>query len=192
VLKHDKSTCSRGCWWPVECEYAQYQPRVPGCHPNPLSSRTSCGRLAVHRFIPHEAVGRLVSMAERGMVACGEDVRSGPGGGGPCIMDVNSGFVRGERGVANIFSPSGTEDGPPLVSYTQEEYTFYRDTIESIRLRVMEAFGLEFLKFTAPTFITRIQGRQEWRPQSMHDEYWHVHVDKNNTEHYDYSGLLYL
>lgn len=24
------------------------------------------------------------------------------------------------------------------------------------------------------------------------DEYWHVHVDRNNTPHYDYSGLLYL
>ena len=24
------------------------------------------------------------------------------------------------------------------------------------------------------------------------DEYWHAHVDKNNTPHYDYSGLLYL
>ena len=26
----------------------------------------------------------------------------------------------------------------------------------------------------------------------MHDEYWHAHVDKNNTGHYDYSGLLYV
>lgn len=26
----------------------------------------------------------------------------------------------------------------------------------------------------------------------MHDEYWHPHVDKNNTSHYDYSGLIYL
>ena len=24
------------------------------------------------------------------------------------------------------------------------------------------------------------------------DEYWHAHVDKHNTAHYDYSGLLYL
>ena len=26
----------------------------------------------------------------------------------------------------------------------------------------------------------------------MHDVYWLPHVDKNNTGHYDYSGLLYL
>ena len=26
----------------------------------------------------------------------------------------------------------------------------------------------------------------------VHDEYWHLHVDMNNTAHYHYSGLLYL
>ena len=26
----------------------------------------------------------------------------------------------------------------------------------------------------------------------FHHRYWHPHVDKNNTGHYDYSGLLYL
>lgn len=26
----------------------------------------------------------------------------------------------------------------------------------------------------------------------IHDEYWHPHVDRNNTPHYQYSGLLYL
>jgi hypothetical protein len=25
-----------------------------------------------------------------------------------------------------------------------------------------------------------------------HDEYWHPHVDRNNTPHYHYSGLLYM
>lgn len=49
---------------------------------------------------------------------------------------------------------------------------FYRNTIESIRAKVEQVFGLDFLKFTAPTFITRIQGRQGWLPTSPHDEYW--------------------
>jgi hypothetical protein len=26
----------------------------------------------------------------------------------------------------------------------------------------------------------------------IHDEYWHPHVDHNNTGHYHYSGLLYM
>jgi hypothetical protein len=85
--------------------------------------------------------------------------------------------------------------------------------IESIRLALMEEFQLEVLHFTAPTFITRIVGNSSWSPAEIHDEYWcvaavknprtpsgfsccascrHPHVDKDNTQHYDYSGLLYL
>lgn len=51
---------------------------------------------------------------------------------------------------------------------------FYGDTIERIRAKVQALFGLGFLKFTAPTFITRIQGREGWQPASPHDEYWWV------------------
>lgn len=63
---------------------------------------------------------------------------------------------------------------------------------------------------------TRIVGNASWSPSTVHDEYWHAHVDKNNTDHYgvcvwtrviagstcadsvvtlppaDYSGLVYL
>lgn len=49
---------------------------------------------------------------------------------------------------------------------------FYGDTIERIRAKVQDLFGLSFLKFTAPTFITRIQGQEDWKPASPHDEYW--------------------
>ena len=40
-----------------------------------------------------------------------------------------------------------------------------------------------------PVVATVVAGGRVWW-QGMHDEYWTVHVDKNNTEHYDYSGLL--
>lgn len=51
---------------------------------------------------------------------------------------------------------------------------FYAETIERIRAKVQQIFGLEYLKFTAPTFIARIQGRDGWQPASPHDEYWWV------------------
>lgn len=64
--------------------------------------------------------------------------------------------------------------------------------IERIRLELIQRFGIGQLYFTAPTFITRIVGNATWSPKDMHDEYWHAHVDKSNTAHYDYSGLVYL
>ena len=29
-------------------------------------------------------------------------------------------------------------------------------------------------------------GSTSWEAKDMHDVYWHPHIDKNNTEHYDY------
>ena len=46
--------------------------------------------------------------------------------------------------------------------------------------------------FTAPTFITRLDGNASWDPAEEHDEYWHAHADMQNTAHYHFSGLLYL
>jgi hypothetical protein len=59
---------------------------------------------------------------------------------------------------------------------------------------VESAFNISegLLYFTAPTFITRLDGRPDWKPSGMHDEYWHVHADTASTPHYHYSGLLYL
>lgn len=60
------------------------------------------------------------------MVGCGDDVRSegsGAGGGGPCIMDVNSGFVRGAGGgMRNIYKPVDGEGSRPLAVYSEEDY----------------------------------------------------------------------
>tara|TARA_B110000208_G_scaffold87261_1_gene110379 strand:- start:2658 stop:3338 length:681 start_codon:yes stop_codon:yes gene_type:complete len=44
---------------------------------------------------------------------------------------------------------------------------------------------------TSLYFFTQI-GNASWTPNEIHDEYWHPHVDKENTAHYDYSALLYL
>lgn len=189
LLKHDQAACKDECWWAVDCAHAHYEPKVPGCHP------TSCGRFAKHGFLDPPGVKRLISMAEQGMQGCGDDVRSGSGesGGGPCIMDVNSGLVRASGGaVRRIYEPVAGEGSRPLAVYSEDDYRFYGETIERIRAKVQQIFGLDYLKFTAPTFIARIQGREGWQPASPHDEYWHLHSDKNNTAHYDYSALLYL
>ncbi|RHY97962.1 hypothetical protein DYB35_007145 [Aphanomyces astaci] len=125
--------------------------------------------------------------------------------GGPTIMDINTGmysadhpirrweftsscigYVKDGNGLINLYRQD------PPVQFTTEQYTLYRDVIESIRLAIMDEFRLSTLYFTAPTFLTRLIGNASWVPQEMHDEYWHAHVDKNNTRHYDYSGLLYL
>lgn len=56
---------------------------------------------------------------------------------------------------------------------TNQPSSFYHDVIERIKRTIDAEFGVDVF-FTSPTFITRIVGSRDWRPQSMHDEYWCV------------------
>jgi hypothetical protein len=105
--------------------------------------------------------------------------------GGPTILDLNTGFIRDSIGLENLFSASND-------IYSFEDFALYGNIIRKLKQAVMDTFGLAQLFFTAPTFITRIDANHSWQPQEIHDEYWHVHSDRNNTPHYYYSGLLYL
>ena len=104
------------------------------------------------------------------------------------IVDINTGYIRDGNGLENLFK-RGNEAG---LIYTEEDFTAYGNIIKQLKQHVMDSFELTELYFTAPTFITRLDGRSSWQPQEIHDEYWHVHSDMNNTQHYHYSGLLYM
>jgi hypothetical protein len=154
----------------------------PGCSPNPAVS--SCDRVVVPNFLSQSSVYTLVSMAKRGMAKAPNRSQQRAG---PTIMDVNGGFVlgSGEHQPVSIY-----RDGQ---IYSRQEYDSYRRVTTSIKDFIMLYFNLTHLHFTAPTFITReIGDGGVWKPATMHDEYWHVHADKNNTQHYDFSGLIYL
>ncbi|RHY23098.1 hypothetical protein DYB32_009305 [Aphanomyces invadans] len=165
----------------------QYKPFVQGCH-----KRTKCGRALKDNFVSPAVVDALRGIADHGMQG-----RSTLGG--PTIMDINTGYVKDGNGLINLYRQD------PPVQFTTAH------TIEVIRRAIMHEFQLTTLYFTAPTFLTRLIGNASWTPAELHDEYWsdcayephtprgfdvsmsrHAHVDKNNTHHYDYSGLLYL
>ena len=45
------------------------------------------------------------------------------------------------------------------------------------------------LYLTHPTFFSRITSTPA---KTMHDEYWHIHVDKETYPNFHYTSLLYL
>lgn len=169
-LYTDTTPLSGSHMWNVSCEFEHYQPRMEGCHP------TACARRVMDDLVTPEQLQTLLSIARRGMAPAAD-------GGGPTILDVNSGYMKDTEGLKRIY---------PHIKFTAEEYQTYADVFDQIRDAIMETFGLERLWFTAPTFITRLIGNEVWEPEAEHDMYWTKHVDGINTEHYDYSGLLYL
>ncbi|KAL4175440.1 hypothetical protein KRP22_000406 [Phytophthora ramorum] len=163
----------------------QHEQFVPGCH---QENETRCGRALIDDFVTPEQVTQLLKIAEIGMQNRSQL-------GGPTIMDINTGFVRDSEGLVNIYQPERkipNENKPGVKRFTKKQFNLYRGVVEKIRMALMKEFELEELYFSAPTFITRLMGNESWTPAEIHDEYWHPHVDKENTKHYDYSGLLYL
>lgn len=158
--------------WEVAC--GKYEPFVEGCHP------TTCKRVLMDGFVAAEEAEALLDIARTALAVRGNE-------GGPAIVDIASGFIRDSQGMVNIH-----EAGPSNVAFTPEQFFLYADVLDRIRRQIMQRFGLATLYYTAPTFITRLTGSPAWEPAGVHDEYWHAHVDKENTPHYDYSGLLYL
>lgn len=98
------------------------------------------------------------------MIRLHEIVRKGLGTraetGGPSILDLNTGYVRDSNGMMNLFA---TEQE----IYTSDDFAHYGEVIGRLRDHVMSTFQLEELYFTAPTFITRLDGRNDWSPQSQ-------------------------
>jgi len=162
-------------------QYLEEGGLVSGCHPD--GKGRICKQSIFDNFAFEEEVERLKTMADRALsLSTGIPAPKY----GPAILDINQGMVLHGDGLYNIYEQNET-------IYTEDEYSFYKSIIDRIKRMIIEEFGLELLYFTAPTFITRTRGHPlDWQFRQLHDEYWHMHADKNNTPHYDYSGLLYL
>lgn len=137
-----------------------------------------CGRKVVDGIFSSQDIEQLHQIVKKGM-SYRESL------GGPTILDINTGYIRDSAGLENLFSRS-------QAVFSDDDFSHYGRIIFKLKQTVMQAFAIDELYFTAPTFITRLDGTQSWEPQQIHDEYWHPHADHNNTPHYHYSGLLYM
>ena len=156
------------------------------CLPGRGANSVRCGRhVSDGQVASREEAAALLAMMRRAFARS----RKPDDSAGPTLADINSGLLRdSESGVVRLFR------GAEAVHFSAAEFGLYRTVFERARAEVARVFGLDdgALFFTAPTFVTRIKGSADYVPEEIHDEYWHPHVDKLNTEHYDYSGLLYL
>ena len=105
---------------------------------------------------------------------------------GPTIWDPNSGMLRRAGEFRNTYG------GRAPLRPPRADLAVYAAVVERVRARLQAAHALRALHLTAPTFITRIVGARGWAPADEHDEYYHAHADGLSTEHYAFSGLLYL
>ena len=116
---------------------------------------SSCGRIINDNLFTNEEISRLKTIAEKGM---SKRLSSG----GPTILDINTGYIRDTNGLENLFS-----DNIESSIYSESEFHEYGQIIKKLKLAVETVFKIKDLYFTAPTFITRIDGRSDWNPKGI-------------------------
>ena len=145
-----------------------------------------CDRVVIDDWLPPAEIDALRDIARRGAAAADAAAAAG----GPTIIDINSGFVMapGAR-LVNLYQAKSKRK-----PFGGEDYELYRSVIRRLKAEVEAAFPrASALYFTAPTFLTRLSGENAtWEASEPHDEYYQWHVDRENTPHYEFSGLLYL
>ena len=172
-------------------------PKNTGC----IAINNNCGIRIVDGIFTNEECNLLENIAIKGF-----SVRENAPG--PSILDINTGYIRdSSNGLENLYRSVSL--GIRKEIFHGDDYAHYFHVINKLKETIEKTFGIgnNKLKFTAPTFFTRLNSgldinnnndndndtkEKAWEPAEIHDEYWHSHIDRENTEHYHYSGLLYL
>ncbi|XP_055509596.1 urotensin-2 receptor 2 isoform X3 [Leucoraja erinacea] len=151
-----------GKFFEVPCskDYESYK-RFAGCTP------TKCGRAVQDTVVNREVALKMLRIAKRGLSLGGSD-------GGASILDLHSGALSMGKQFVNIYRYFGDQIND---LFDEEDFALYSNVRWRIQKEIAEAFGIDItrLHLTKPTFFSRMNNTEA---KTMHDEYWHPHIDK--------------
>lgn len=158
----------------VDCS-GDYGTQFKKCSPK------KCGRFVMDSVVSKDEAKGLRELAEKGM-------SHGGGSGGATILDLHSGALSFGDKFINIYSLSAKEKEK---IFTDQDFKLYRMVKNKIHKTVAREFKIDQrqLYLTKPTFFSRITSKQA---VTIHDEYWHPHIDKVTYGSFYYTSLLYL
>ncbi|KAK2151407.1 hypothetical protein LSH36_364g02050 [Paralvinella palmiformis] len=121
-----------------------------------------CGRIVMDNIVSKTEAQQLLRMAKAGLGLGGSH-------GGASILDIHSGALSKGDKFVDVF----------------------RTVKDKIHTAIAGAFGIskDSLYLTSPTFFSRMTSKPA---RTIHDEYWHIHVDKETYGSFHYTSLLYL
>lgn len=164
VLQHRGQTfeCSESFQKEIE--------NFPGCVPK------KCGRYMSDKLVTNSEAEALLRLARNGIALGGSD-------GGASILDLHSGALSHGRNFINIYSLDNLNR---IISAA--DMTVYKVVKTKIQHAIAHNFGLDVdsLYLTHPTFFSQLTNLE---PKTIHDEYWHPHVDKVRYRHRTCSAM---
>ncbi|XP_059061522.1 2-oxoglutarate and iron-dependent oxygenase domain-containing protein 3-like [Achroia grisella] len=157
----------------IECspEYLKELDKYEGCFPK------DCKRFVTDKVISEQEADKLLTIAKKGLELGGSS-------GGASILDLHSGALSNGEHFVNIYKIAKN-------LYTENDFNIYRVVKEKVKYAVAHHFGVDRNKIylTHPTFFSEITSKKS---VTVHDEYWHPHVDKETYKSFHYTTLLYL
>lgn len=162
----------------VECsnDYTNERTKFRGCAP------VKCGRIVTDDVVSHEEAVELLDLAKKGFALGGSS-------GGASIMDLHSGALSDKNNFVNVYKLIEKFNKNDI--FTESDFNLYKRVKNQIHKTISLQFGVppHLLHLTHPTFFSKITSLPA---KSLHDEYWHVHVDKETYKSFHYTSLLYL
>ncbi|XP_037292383.1 2-oxoglutarate and iron-dependent oxygenase domain-containing protein 3 [Manduca sexta] len=159
----------------VECssEYIEEVDKFQGCVPN------RCKRVVNDKVITEEEAAVLLDIAKMGL-------QFGGSSGGASILDLHSGALSHGNHFINIYK---NKDAKKL--FNSFHFEIYRIVKEKVKFAVAYYFQVhpEKIYLTHPTFFSELTAKEA---VTVHDEYWHPHVDKETYSSFHFTTLLYL
>lgn len=111
----------------------------------------------------------------------------GAGTGPPSVVDLHGETISYKEQFVNLTELMDFKS----LKFTQKQVEAYTSVRRLLRLQVAEFFGLdpETLQHDM-TFFSHINGSKTAR--TLHDEYWHSHIDTEQYGTFAFTTLLYL
>ncbi|XP_065078365.1 2-oxoglutarate and iron-dependent oxygenase domain-containing protein 3-like [Ochlerotatus camptorhynchus] len=147
--------------------------KYAGCIP------AHCGRFVSDKIVGPAEVDILLNLAKSGF-------RFGRSSGGASILDLHSGALSKDTQFINIYKIPEAKQ-----IFSAEHINTYKHVKDKVQQAVSENFKInkDSLFLTHPTFFSRLTNETA---TTIHDEYWHPHVDKETYSSFHYTTLLYL
>ena len=75
--------------------------------------------------------------------------------------------------------------------FSNAEFAIYKQVKDKIHKYIAKQFKIPAtgLYLTSPTFFSKLTSNE---PLNIHDQYWHMHIDKKTYKSFHYTSLLYL
>ncbi|KAB0796024.1 hypothetical protein PPYR_10085 [Photinus pyralis] len=163
----------RGQVFECDSNYLTEVKQFANCEPK------KCGRYISDKIVTTNEVEVLLKIAKRGF-ALGSSDR------GVSILDLHSGALSFGEQLVNIHSFVESKN-----ILNPADLAVYKIVKAKIQHAIAETFqiGINQLQIAHPTFFSRVTNLD---PKTVHNEYWHVHVDEDVNKSFHYTSVLYL